>query len=280
MELKNKLKKTLRNSVRLKIGGTADLEIGATRFGGKPDLPDGFEWCRFSWENSDGETKNRPLSFIAQFNLGEISKFDTENLLPKKGLLSFFYGAQTIKGGQDPKDSDCGGAFCFEDISKLKSADFPSDLSEELRFPPMGIKAKTEESYQDYPDFLLQRDKLLECWDDYDRAAKGLKINRPDIGSKLLGWPDILRDNMTVECELASRGYCLSEGLGSVTPRDRQEAVQSSAKEWLLLFQLDSAEVGGLGRTFGDGGRIYYYIRKEDLSDGRFDKVWTVTQRR
>lgn len=280
MELKNKLKKTLRNSVRLKIAGTADIEIGVTRFGGKPDLPDGFEWRRFSGENSDGETKKRPLSFIAQFNLGEISEFDTDNLLPKKGLLSFFYDAETIKRGQDPKDSGCGVAFYFEDISKLKSADFPSDLSEELRFPPIGIKAKTEDSYQDYPDFLLQRDKLLECWDDYDRAARGLKINKPDIGSKLLGWPDILRDNMTVECELVSRGYCLSEGLGSVTPRDRQEAVQSSAKEWLLLFQLDSAEVGGFGRMLGDGGRIYYYIRKEDLSVGRFDRVWTVTQRR
>ncbi len=278
MELKNKLKKTLRNSVRLKIEGKADLKIGATRFGGKPDLPDGFEWCRYEGERCGEVIKNHPLSFIAQFNLEEISKYDTDNLLPKKGLLSFFYDVDTMKQGFDPKDTGCAKVFYFEEISKLKTTDFPSDLSEEFQFPPIGIQAKSEDSYQDYPDFLLQRDKLLECWDDYDRAAKGLKINTPNNSSKLLGWADIIQDNMTVECELVSRGYYLGGSRENVTPRDRQEAEQSSAKEWLLLFQLDTVKSDDFELMFGDCGRIYYYIRKEDLAAERFDRVWLIMQ--
>ncbi len=278
MELKNKLKKTLRNSIRLKADEKVPTVIGATRFGGKPDLPDGFEWCRYEGKNCEEKTKNRPLSFIAQFNLEEISKYDTEKLLPQKGLLSFFYDADIIGRGFDPNDSGCARVFWFEDINRIKPVEFPSDLREDFRYPPIGIRANSEDSYQDYPDFLLQKDKLLECWDDYDRAAKGLKINTPDNSSKLLGWADIIRGNMTVECELVYRGYSPSDGWDKVTPRDKQEAVQSSLKEWLLLFQIDTVENGGFKFMFGDCGRIYYYIRKEDLSAKRFDRVRLIMQ--
>ena len=230
MELKNKLKKTLRNSIRLKAEGKARTVIGATRFGGKPDLPNEFEWCRYERKNCEGGIKNRPLSFIAQFNLEEISKYDTEKLLPQKGLLSFFYDADIIERGFDPNDSGCEKVFWFGDINRLKPAEFPSDLEEDFRYPPIGVLANSEDSYQDYPDFLLQKDKLTECWDDYDRAAKGLKINTPDNSSKLLGWADIIRGNMTVGCELAYRGYSPGDGWNEATPRDKQEAVQSSLK--------------------------------------------------
>lgn len=278
MDLKNKLKKTLRNSVRLTIEGEAENKTAATRFGGKPDVPENFSWYCYEGEDCEGNIKKRPLSFIAQFNLADISKYDTENLLPKTGLLSFFYEAETAPWGFDPKDRGCARVCYFEDTEKLAPMDFPSDLREDLRFPAIGIKAKSEDSYQDYPDFLLQRDKLLECWDDYDRAAKGLKINIPENSSKLLGWADIIQSNMTKECELVSRGYYLGGDLSGVTPRDMQEAEQSSLKDWLLLFQLDTVEKDGFELMFGDCGRIYYYIRKEELEARNFDNVWLISQ--
>lgn len=278
MELKNKLKQTLKNSIRLEIGGKADLELGATRFGGRPDLPKDFEWCRYEGEGCDGEVKKRPLSFIAQFNLEEISKYDTENLLPEKGLLSFFYDTDSMRWGYDPEDKGCAKVYYFEDISSLTPTEFPEDLGEFFRYPAIGIKAKREDSYQDYADFLLQKDKMTECWDDYDRAAKALKINIPDTSSKLLGWADIIQNNMTMECELVSRGYYLGGSWEKVTPRDRQEAEQSSLKEWLLLFQLDTVWEGDFELMFGDCGRIYYYIKREDLAAGRFDNVWLIMQ--
>lgn len=278
MELKNKLKSTLRNSIRLSIGGKADLAVGATRFGGKPDLPPNFEWEYYEGEGCGGEVKKRPLSFIAQFNLEEISKYDTEKLLPEKGLLSFFYETDSMRWGYDPKDEGCAKVYYFEDINGLAAAEFPADLEEDFRFPAIGIKAKSEESYQDYADFLLQKNKMIECWDDYDRAARSLKINIPSNSSKLLGWADVIQNNMTAECELVSRGYYLGGSREEITPRDRQEAEQSSLKDWLLLFQLDGVQEGDFELMFGDCGRIYFYIRREDLAVGRFDRVWLIMQ--
>lgn len=278
MDLKNKLKKTLCNSVRLTIEGEAANKIGSTRFGGKPDVPKGFQWAYYEGEGLDGVTKKRPLSFIAQFDLDEIAKYDTENLLPKTGLLSFFYETDSMCGGYDPKHKGCARVYYFENKENLSPMDFPDDLDEEFRFPSVGIKTKREDSYQDYPDFLLQRDKLLECWDDYDRAAKGLKINTPANSSKLLGWADIIQNNMTIECELISRGYYLGGDWSKVTPRDMQEAEQSSLKDWLLLFQLDTVTKDGFELMFGDCGRIYYYIRKEELQARNFDNVWLIMQ--
>lgn len=58
------------------------LPIGASRFGGIPDAPAGFEWPR-----AGGKW---PMTFVAQFDLAEIAKLDRDERLPKKGLLSFF----------------------------------------------------------------------------------------------------------------------------------------------------------------------------------------------
>ena len=278
MELKNRLKKTLRNSIRLNIEGKAGLKVGSTRFGGQPDLPDAFEWPYYEGEGFDGETKNRPLSFIAQFNLEEIAAYDTEKSLPQKGLLSFFYETSSMKWGFDPKDEGCAKVFYFEEISELKTAEFPTELESDFRFPPIKITAKAEDSYQDFPDFILKNDKLVKCWEEYDRAAESLKINVPNNSSKLLGWADIIQGNMTADCELVSREYYLGHGWEKVTPQDRQEAIQSSSENWLLLFQLDSVENDGFELMFSDCGRIYYYIRKEDLAAKRFDRVWLVLQ--
>lgn len=61
-----------------------------SKIGGHPDLTPNFEWPYYQGESYDGVMKNRPLSFLAQFNMSEVSKYDTENLLPKEGMISFF----------------------------------------------------------------------------------------------------------------------------------------------------------------------------------------------
>ena len=51
-----------------------------------------------------------------------------------------------------------------------------------------------------------------------------------------------------------------------------------SVREWKLLFQLDTVENGDFELMFGDCGRIYFYIRREDLAQRRFDRVWLIQQ--
>lgn len=281
IDIKKELLRSARNSIRLKIGGAAENTPGCTRFGGRPDVPAGFEWPYFEGESYEG-TKSRPLSFIAQFDLEELSKYDTENLLPKKGLLSFFYELDSQKWGYDPDDKGCARVYWFEDVNALHNAEFPDDMEKYFRLPALKIAASSEKSYQSGEDFQLQReDAMVERWDEFDEICERLGIDDEGAVSKLLGWANPIQGNMTMECELVSRGYYLGSGWDDVTPLDRQEAEQWSAGDWLLLFQLDSIlddNDDNFELTLGDGGRIYFYIRREDLAARNFDDVWLILQ--
>lgn len=283
IDIKKELEKSARNSIRLNIRGAAEKRVGATKFGGRPDVPADFKWAYYEGRDYLDETpKNRPLSFIAQFDLSEIAGYDTDNLLPKTGLLSFFYDCDTMPWGFDPKDKGGARVYYFEDISALSPAEFPDDLEEDFRFPEIGITARSEKSYQDFEDFVVQREKMAMEWDRFDEVLESMGIEDPDDlddSSKLLGWADVIQGNMTRECELvARRGYYLGSGWDEVTPRDRQETEQWANRDWLLLFQLDTVENGDFELMFGDCGRIYFYIHRDDLAARNFDNVWLILQ--
>ena len=44
MNIKEKLESMAKNSIELKIQDNAVYELGATRFGGQPDVPSDFIW--------------------------------------------------------------------------------------------------------------------------------------------------------------------------------------------------------------------------------------------
>ena len=95
MSIKEKLESLGRNSIQLKIARKETYKLGATRFGGKPDVPLDFVWPTYEGESYDHVVKDRPLTFLAQFNCAELAQFDKEHLLPDHGLLSFFYETDT-----------------------------------------------------------------------------------------------------------------------------------------------------------------------------------------
>ena len=97
MNMKEKLESLGKNSISLKIARKETYKLGATRFGGKPDVPPDFVWPTYEGESYDHVVKNRPLTFLAQFNCEELAQFDKEHLLPDHGLLSFFYETDTVK---------------------------------------------------------------------------------------------------------------------------------------------------------------------------------------
>jgi hypothetical protein len=64
--------------------------LGATRFGGDPDLPESV-----GWPASDGAS-----TFYAQIDLSDLSSQGHTSALPRSGLLSFFAGP--IEGAAEP----------------------------------------------------------------------------------------------------------------------------------------------------------------------------------
>lgn len=279
-KIEQELKNLCLNSVTLEISGEARHSVGATRFGGKPDVPAGFEWPYFETDTiDDKKVKSRPLAFLAQFNLSEISQYDTENLLPRSGTLAFFYELGSQRWGLDIKDKGCAKVFWFHEWEDLSPAEFPEDLAEDFRLPAINITAKPEKSYPRYEDFYLNRTGYSDMMDDFEAAEKNLGIVYPENCSKLLGWADDIQGNMTSECEFIARGYS-SDGVSNSDkfPKEEHKKIEDSTDDWTLLFQLDTVEQEGFELMFGDGGRIYFYIRKEDLRAKRFDRVWLVLQ--
>lgn len=280
MDIANKLKELYRNAIRLKIGEREQHKLGGTRFGGVPDVPDGFAWPTFKTTTyDDDEMKERPLSFLAQFNCTDISTLDKEGLLPKTGLLSFFYEVDSQRWGFDPKDAGCTRVFWFEDITMLRIAEVPDDLHVDYRFPQLKIRATAEKSLPMWEDFSLvckeanendldqfENEKVLLGFEDYENC------------SKLLGWPNIIQNNMTRECELVSRNYYLGGTWDGIPSKVKDEAGANSIDDWLLLFQLDIVSYEDFELMFGDCGRLYFYIRKGDLAMRQFDKVWLILQ--
>ena len=77
----------IRNCISLLLlsADEGTIPLGESKIGGRPDLPKSISWAT--------EEDGKPLSFIAQVNLAEVSSYDVDNLLPRKGILYFFYSA-------------------------------------------------------------------------------------------------------------------------------------------------------------------------------------------
>lgn len=277
MEIRKKLERMARNSVRLDIDGAETYKRCGTRFGGQPDVPPGFEWPTFEGRRFDGEVKVRPLTFLAQFNCGELAPLDSERLLPDHGLLSFFYDVEVQPWGYAPEDRGGARVFWFEDLSTLSAAEFPAEMEDYCQFPMIKISAEREKSYPGPEDFFSG---TWEETDDeaFDAAQEALGGGDPGICSKLLGWPDVIQNSMAVECDLVTQGCNLGNGWGDIPQDVRQRAEESALDRWRLLFQLDVVERDDFELMFGDSGRIYFYIPTEDLAERRFDRVWLILQ--
>ena len=280
MSIKEKLESLGRNSIQLKIARKETYKLGATRFGGKPDVPPDFVWPTYEGESYDHVVKDRPLTFLAQFNCAELAQFDKEHFLPDHGLLSFFYETDTQCWGYDPKDQGCARVYWFEDTSALSSVDFPADMEEDFKFPMVKIKMDSKTSYPSWQDFseMFPDEKDDDAFNDALDELTGEDPENPDDRSQLLGWPDIIQNNMTLQCELISRGYYLGGSWENIPMEERSALRTPSVREWQLLFQLDTVENGDFELMFGDCGRIYFYIRREDLVQRRFDRVWLIQQ--
>ncbi len=266
-----------RNSIRLKIGGPALGIPCTTRFGGVPEVPGGFSWPRYVEEGTDGSIRSRPLAFLAQFRLEDLAVLDTDGMLPRRGLLSFFYDLDTMRWGFDPEDRGCCRVCWFRDTSGLRPAVFPEELAEEYRLPPLNITAFPQPDLPDpaeFPRTAPDLDTSLES------ARAALRGGEEAAVHKLLGWPDIIQDAMTREADLVSQGYYLGSAAGArkIPAEVRRKAEEESVDTWLLLFQLDTVEEDSFELMFGDCGRLYFYIRREDLKAGRFDRVWLILQ--
>jgi uncharacterized protein YwqG len=91
---------------------------------------------------------------------------------------------------------------------------------------------------------------------------------------RLLGYPQLISNPMEVECQVVSQGIFMGNGDGDKDPRYGE--LVKGANQWQLLLQIDSDDNACM--QWGNGGRLYYWIRSDDLARGKFDNVWVIFQ--
>ncbi len=99
-----------------------------------------------------------------------------------------------------------------------------------------------------------------------------------DIGENrndhhLFGYDFPMQGEMQLQCELASKGLDIDL---SKYENTRRKELENEANNWKLLLQLDTDD--NPGWMWGDAGKLYFWIREEDLKSNNFENVWMVSQ--
>jgi uncharacterized protein (TIGR02996 family) len=160
------------------------LVIGATKLGGRPDLPPETRWPRW---------RKEPLGFLAQFDLAALRGSPVCRELPGAGLLSIFYA------GSDRAfdNSDAGGwrVFHFPAASALTRQDFPADLDDDLRFRPCCVSF-TEILTLPERDSPWEHDLPPEPEGGADTDPYRKLFDEGSLGNRLLGYASSLQNDV------------------------------------------------------------------------------------
>ena len=128
------------NSIRLKTSYVDEkLPVGASKLFGTPDIYAGFEWPTIE---VDGEEYD--LSFIGQINLAEASKFDKDGILPKVGMLYFFYDLDEMP--YDPSNASSCRVIYHERDDDLHAISYVDEDGEDMSFREMKVEFECVEA--------------------------------------------------------------------------------------------------------------------------------------
>ena len=271
------VKKLSKNTIEIEVEDDPVRRPDQSKIGGRPYAPKGFVWPTFHDKEAD---ITRPLSFFCQINLKEAARYDRDRLLPDKGMLAFFYDCEAFRWGFDPEDAGAAQVFYFENLSDCVTQEIPAELNADYVIPECSLEFEAEHSYPMFEE-LEYHSGIDVDWEAYDDLLEklGVETDEEPEGHKLLGYADIIQNEMLSECERVTRGIYTGNPNYRDELTDEDEAdILCKAKDWILLLQLGTIEVDNFEWMFGDCGFLYFYIRKQDLAAKRFDRTWFSVQ--
>jgi uncharacterized protein YwqG len=252
-------------SARFQTRRAAACDLGQSRIGGLPDLPEGLTWPVF-----DG----RRLAFIAQLNLADFAPLLPLGEIPAAGFLLFFYDERQQAWGFDPQDRGSSRVVFVPSGVALHPA--PPSQEEEQRAFPLCIVSdiRATLTVPGYESPLIKSLGLSSDEDDQYFDGVLQPLSPPDGFHQFGGYAEPVQGDMQLECQLVTHGVYVGEPAGYKDPR--RASLEPGAADWRLLLQVDSDDNAAM--MWGDAGRLYYWIRKQDLASRRFAETWTILQ--
>jgi uncharacterized protein (TIGR02996 family) len=236
-------------SIDYNVGSDIGFPLGASRFGGCPDMPRGLEWpmaapkaCPPGWDPD----KKLPLRLLAQFNLDDLAQTQVGRELPTHGLLSFF---DHRIFAYDWVGEGAWLVTYSPDLSNLERLEPRTDFDEYNRIPPPCRLTFTESL--DLPDqtdpweekINLPRESDPDGWDAYGELIDPLLGKAPR-------WHQLL-------------GHTKPSTLG-------QDPIGSLDWRHLATFGTEERD---LGWFWGQGDKLYYLISESNLRQRHFDEI-------
>lgn len=229
-------------------------EPGFSKLGGDPELPVGLAWPR-GYE--------RPRTCLCQIDLAALPQ-NAIDWMPHEGRLYAFY------------DHDSHG---LADVVRVLHSAEPAGPP---AVAPKGVWRRFHERRVTFsartsaPSFDWLGMAAHEAGLD-DAAIDGLEVlaDAPpsdEVQHRIGGYPnEIQPERMWLSCEHLARGLP-----DPVWDEEIPPAIERAAKQWRLLLQIDSDS--DLKMNFGDGGRLYVFIRERDARRADFSKTVTLWQ--
>lgn len=214
-----------------------------------------------------------PLACLGYLSLSEMFAVSPLPGLPRHGALAFFYASESLWGYSPLHHGHCQVMFIPEHTS-VHDRDFPDLLPAEARFPRRPLTFECEWTL---PTFLeLNNGGLVFSkmqW--YCDLVEKLNSESDGTVHRCGGYPQEIQSDMRLECQLVTNGIDCGGPSGYKDPRVAELA--KGALDWRLLAQFDSDEER-LGWMWGDGGRVYFWAREQDISAADFSKAWAILQ--
>lgn len=255
-------------AVRFSTEPTDSVALGGSRVGGSPDVPADFPWPEF---------EDVPLAFIAQLNLADFAGHLPPGLLPAAGSLVFFNAANQQNWGFDPADRGSAVIVYFEPDAPLAPRPLPLRMPDEGRFSLCRIaNVAGVLTLPGYDSPLLEPLALSEEESDryFDQLLESLDGADGELYHQLCGHAGPVQNDMLLECQLVTNGLNCGGPEGYQDPRRAE--LEEGQYDWRLLLQVESDDNASM--MWGDVGRLYYWMRRQDLAARRFGDSWLILQ--
>ena len=262
------LQRTAKQTIKLSCAGEETYKaVGNSRAAGEPDLPENADWPL--------DSSGTPMTFVLQLNLGELAGLDPENRLPAEGMLFFFagdYDSVVEHKVLHASPAEMTGAV-------RKSAPAPTvHEREDGAYLPHQLSARAA---IDLPGYAYADNDEIEDedheWDEYEELGFALEGDKPFATVRMFGYAEGQHgdDEYMAALELfgCESTYYPNEAIERLTEAlggDRERAEREVA-DIVMLAEIDSDQ--DIGFQWGDSGVLHYFMRKEDLLNGNFERT-------
>lgn len=228
---------------------------GFSKLGGDPELPVDMAWP---------EARERPGAFLAQIDFAALAPQSKIDWLPRDGRLYAFYF---------PDGHGLADVVRVVHTVEQPGPPAPAPSRAWRKFPERRVAFTALRSAPSLDWLGLDASEVAADEDEFESLEKIADAPPSDeVQHRIGGYPnEIQPERMWLSCEHLARGLPEPRWGEDIPP-----AVERAAKEWRLLMQIDSDPA--LKMNFGDGGRLYVFIRERHARRADFSKTVTVWQ--